>query len=230
MGSLLGTARAGAQLSLCWGYSACLTVVVLPLPQPTWGCQALGWVCRCLLVSEGIFGNSPCVLCGWRRRGTSISTSGQSQAALCNSGSAGSLWPCGLVNHPNKALHGPHSAPQDTHLEYIMAAAHLFAQSHKIPPCSDRASAQTVLRSVVLPPFVPQEGFQIHLAEDQEEVPAGEALWVPQDMSPGSRLQPGGSGAAVLLIPALALRPRGGYPVMPLTVPGYHPQGPCAPR
>ncbi|XP_030356571.1 ubiquitin-like modifier-activating enzyme 7 isoform X2 [Strigops habroptila] len=60
----------------------------------------------------------------------------------------------------------------DTHLEYIMAAAHLFAQSHKLPPCSDRASAQTVLRSVVLPPFVPQEGFQIHLAEGQEEVPA----------------------------------------------------------
>ncbi|XP_065543746.1 ubiquitin-like modifier-activating enzyme 7 isoform X2 [Lathamus discolor] len=65
----------------------------------------------------------------------------------------------------------------DTHLEYIMAAAHLFAQSHKIPPCSDRASAQTVLRSMVLPPFVPQEGFQIHLGEEQEEVPAdGERL------------------------------------------------------
>ncbi|KAM8994845.1 ubiquitin-like modifier-activating enzyme 7 isoform 1-T1 [Ara ararauna] len=60
----------------------------------------------------------------------------------------------------------------DTHLEYIMAAAHLFAQSHKIPPCSDRASASTILRSVVLPPFVPQEGFQIHLSEEQEEVPA----------------------------------------------------------
>uniref|UniRef100_A0A8C6IM49 Ubiquitin-activating enzyme E1 C-terminal domain-containing protein n=1 Tax=Melopsittacus undulatus TaxID=13146 RepID=A0A8C6IM49_MELUD len=65
----------------------------------------------------------------------------------------------------------------DTHLEYIMAAAHLFAQSHKIPPCSDRASVQTVLRTVVLPPFVPQEGFQMHLAEEQEEVPAdGERL------------------------------------------------------
>uniref|UniRef100_A0A8B9J2L4 Ubiquitin-like modifier-activating enzyme 7 n=1 Tax=Amazona collaria TaxID=241587 RepID=A0A8B9J2L4_9PSIT len=60
----------------------------------------------------------------------------------------------------------------DTHLEYIMAAAHLFAQSHKIPPCSDRASASTVLRGVVLPPFVPKEGFQIHLSEEQEEVPA----------------------------------------------------------
>ncbi|XP_061202958.1 ubiquitin-like modifier-activating enzyme 7 isoform X2 [Neopsephotus bourkii] len=58
----------------------------------------------------------------------------------------------------------------DTHLDYIMAAAHLFAQSHKIPPCSERASAQAVLCSVVLPPFVPQEGFQIHLSEEQEEV------------------------------------------------------------
>ncbi|XP_009475144.1 PREDICTED: ubiquitin-like modifier-activating enzyme 7 [Nipponia nippon] len=58
----------------------------------------------------------------------------------------------------------------DTHLEYILAAAHLFAQTHKVPPCSDRAAAQTILRSVVLPPFVPQEGLQIPLAEEQEEV------------------------------------------------------------
>ncbi|XP_065498782.1 ubiquitin-like modifier-activating enzyme 7 [Caloenas nicobarica] len=58
----------------------------------------------------------------------------------------------------------------DTHLEYILAAAHLFAQVYKVPPCSDRAAAQTILCSVVLPPFTPQEGLQIPLAEEQEEV------------------------------------------------------------
>ncbi|XP_074770259.1 ubiquitin-like modifier-activating enzyme 7 isoform X3 [Athene noctua] len=57
----------------------------------------------------------------------------------------------------------------DTHLEYILAAAHLFAQAHKVPPCSDRAAAQTILHSVVLPPFEPQEGLQIPLTDEQEE-------------------------------------------------------------
>ncbi|XP_075369861.1 ubiquitin-like modifier-activating enzyme 7 isoform X1 [Mycteria americana] len=60
----------------------------------------------------------------------------------------------------------------DTHLEYILAAAHLFAQAHKVTPCSDRASVQAILRSVVLPPFAPQEGLQIPLAEEREEVQA----------------------------------------------------------
>ncbi|CAM9363971.1 unnamed protein product [Bubo scandiacus] len=56
----------------------------------------------------------------------------------------------------------------DTHLEYILAAARLFAQAHKVPPCSDRAAAQTILRSVVLPPFEPREGLQIPLTDEQE--------------------------------------------------------------
>ncbi|NXA24095.1 UBA1 enzyme, partial [Ibidorhyncha struthersii] len=60
----------------------------------------------------------------------------------------------------------------DTHLEYILAAAHLFAQVHKVPPCSDRAAAQAFLRSMVLPPFMPQDGLRIPLAEEEEEVQA----------------------------------------------------------
>ncbi|XP_074692651.1 ubiquitin-like modifier-activating enzyme 7 isoform X3 [Strix aluco] len=56
----------------------------------------------------------------------------------------------------------------DTHLEYILAAARLFAQAHKVPPCNDRAAAQTILRSVVLPPFEPREGLQIPLTDEQE--------------------------------------------------------------
>uniref|UniRef100_A0A8C8E5U0 E1 ubiquitin-activating enzyme n=1 Tax=Otus sunia TaxID=257818 RepID=A0A8C8E5U0_9STRI len=56
----------------------------------------------------------------------------------------------------------------DTHLEYVLAAARLFAQAHKVPPCSDRVAAQTILRSVVLPPFEPREGLQIPLTDEQE--------------------------------------------------------------
>ncbi|XP_068014108.1 ubiquitin-like modifier-activating enzyme 7 [Melanerpes formicivorus] len=58
----------------------------------------------------------------------------------------------------------------NTHLQYILATAHLFAQAHKVPPCSDQAATQTILRSTVLPPFQPQEELNIPLAEEQEEV------------------------------------------------------------
>ncbi|XP_050760694.1 ubiquitin-like modifier-activating enzyme 7 [Gymnogyps californianus] len=69
----------------------------------------------------------------------------------------------------------------DTHLEYILAAAHLFAQAHKVPLCSDRAATQTILRSMVLPPFTPQEGLQIPLAEEKEEAQAPAGVPVPPD-------------------------------------------------
>ncbi|XP_077642346.1 ubiquitin-like modifier-activating enzyme 7 [Lonchura striata] len=57
----------------------------------------------------------------------------------------------------------------DTHLDYILAAAHLFAQVHRVPPCMDRAAIQAVVRDVVLPPFAPQEGLQIPLTEEPTE-------------------------------------------------------------
>ncbi|XP_059712187.1 ubiquitin-like modifier-activating enzyme 7 isoform X3 [Haemorhous mexicanus] len=62
----------------------------------------------------------------------------------------------------------------DTHLDYVLAAAHLFAQVHGVPPCRDRAAIQAILRDVVLPPFAPQEGLQIPLTEeptDEAQVP-----------------------------------------------------------
>ncbi|XP_063267225.1 ubiquitin-like modifier-activating enzyme 7 isoform X3 [Prinia subflava] len=64
----------------------------------------------------------------------------------------------------------------DTHLDYVMAAAHLFAQVHRVPPCRDRVAVQAILRDVVLPPFAPQEGLQIPLTEEPTEeaqVPTG---------------------------------------------------------
>ncbi|XP_071611645.1 ubiquitin-like modifier-activating enzyme 7 isoform X1 [Heliangelus exortis] len=60
----------------------------------------------------------------------------------------------------------------DTHMDYVLAAARLFAQVYKVSPCSDRVAAQTLLRSMVLPPFTPQEGLQITTEEEQEEVQA----------------------------------------------------------
>ncbi|KAM4893797.1 ubiquitin-like modifier-activating enzyme 7 [Sylvia borin] len=57
----------------------------------------------------------------------------------------------------------------DTHLNYIVAAAHLFAQTYRVPPCRDRVAIQAILRDVVLPPFTPQEGLQIPLTEELTE-------------------------------------------------------------
>ncbi|XP_053845758.1 ubiquitin-like modifier-activating enzyme 7 isoform X5 [Vidua macroura] len=57
----------------------------------------------------------------------------------------------------------------DTHLDYVLAAAHLFAQVHRVPPCRDRGAIKAVLRDVVLPPFAPQEGLQIPLTEEPTE-------------------------------------------------------------
>ncbi|XP_051649112.1 ubiquitin-like modifier-activating enzyme 7 [Manacus candei] len=61
------------------------------------------------------------------------------------------------------------SPENDTHLDYILATAHLFAQVHRVPPCRDRRATQDILRSVVLPPSALQEGLQIPLTEEQEE-------------------------------------------------------------
>ncbi|XP_041321287.1 ubiquitin-like modifier-activating enzyme 7 isoform X4 [Pyrgilauda ruficollis] len=61
------------------------------------------------------------------------------------------------------------NADNDTHLDYVLAAAHLFAQVHRVPPCRDRAAIQAILRDVVLPPFAPQEGLQIPLTEEPTE-------------------------------------------------------------
>ncbi|XP_062356447.1 ubiquitin-like modifier-activating enzyme 7 [Cinclus cinclus] len=57
----------------------------------------------------------------------------------------------------------------DTHLDYVLAAAHLFAQVHRVPPCRDRAAIQAILHGVLLPPFAPQEGLQIPLTEEPAE-------------------------------------------------------------
>uniref|UniRef100_A0A8C9NKQ2 E1 ubiquitin-activating enzyme n=1 Tax=Serinus canaria TaxID=9135 RepID=A0A8C9NKQ2_SERCA len=85
--------------------------------------------------------------------------------------------------HVSPAPQGWHPL-HDTHLDYVLAAAHLFAQVHGVPPCRDRAAIQAILRDVVLPPFAPQEGIQIPLTEeptDKAQVPTGEVpRYVPE--------------------------------------------------
>uniref|UniRef100_A0A8B9TW21 Ubiquitin-activating enzyme E1 C-terminal domain-containing protein n=1 Tax=Anas platyrhynchos TaxID=8839 RepID=A0A8B9TW21_ANAPL len=54
----------------------------------------------------------------------------------------------------------------DAHVAYIEAAARLWAQTYKLPACSNRAATQDILRSMVLPSFVPQDGLRIPTTEE----------------------------------------------------------------
>ncbi|KAJ7417510.1 Ubiquitin-like modifier-activating enzyme 1 [Pitangus sulphuratus] len=77
-------------------------------------------------------------------------------------------WQCRYHDAIAQLLHA-YPPEHDTHLDYILATAHLFAQVHRVPPRRDRKAAQDILRSVVLPPSAPQEVLQIPLTEEQEE-------------------------------------------------------------
>ncbi|XP_074862123.1 ubiquitin-like modifier-activating enzyme 7 isoform X2 [Carettochelys insculpta] len=54
-----------------------------------------------------------------------------------------------------------------THMDYIMAAASLFAQTHRLQVCRDRAAARETLRAMVVPPFQPAHGVQIPTTEEE---------------------------------------------------------------
>ncbi|KAM9325432.1 ubiquitin-like modifier-activating enzyme 1 [Gastrophryne carolinensis] len=53
------------------------------------------------------------------------------------------------------------------HLDYIMAAANLFAQSYGISGSTDRAALQEILKAIKVPEFTPKSGVKIHVS-DQE--------------------------------------------------------------
>ncbi|XP_028923125.1 ubiquitin-like modifier-activating enzyme 1 [Ornithorhynchus anatinus] len=53
------------------------------------------------------------------------------------------------------------------HLDYIMAAANLFAQTYGLPGSQDRAAVVGLLQSVRVPDFTPKSGVKIHVS-DQE--------------------------------------------------------------
>uniref|UniRef100_A0A8C5K769 Ubiquitin-like modifier-activating enzyme 1 n=1 Tax=Jaculus jaculus TaxID=51337 RepID=A0A8C5K769_JACJA len=53
------------------------------------------------------------------------------------------------------------------HLDYVMAAANLFAQTYGLPGSRDRAALATLLQSVQVPEFTPKPDIKIHVS-DQE--------------------------------------------------------------
>lgn len=53
------------------------------------------------------------------------------------------------------------------HLDYVLAAANLFAQSYGIEGSRDRGAVKEILRHVRVPPFAPKAGVRIHVS-DQE--------------------------------------------------------------
>uniref|UniRef100_A0A8U7P0G3 E1 ubiquitin-activating enzyme n=1 Tax=Corvus moneduloides TaxID=1196302 RepID=A0A8U7P0G3_CORMO len=61
------------------------------------------------------------------------------------------------------------------HLDYVVAAANLFAQSYGIVGSRDRAAVAELLRHVRVPPFAPKAGVRIHVS-DQELQSASAAL------------------------------------------------------
>ncbi|NXN16305.1 UBA1 enzyme, partial [Indicator maculatus] len=65
--------------------------------------------------------------------------------------------------------------PQPLHLDYVVAAANLYAQSYGIEGCRDRAAVAQQLRQVRVPAFTPRAGVRIHVS-DQELQSAASAM------------------------------------------------------
>uniref|UniRef100_A0A3Q2XBH9 E1 ubiquitin-activating enzyme n=1 Tax=Hippocampus comes TaxID=109280 RepID=A0A3Q2XBH9_HIPCM len=59
------------------------------------------------------------------------------------------------------------STSNDLHIDYIMAAANLFAQTYGIESCTDRAAVIKLSQEVKVPNFTPRSGVKIHVS-DQE--------------------------------------------------------------
>lgn len=52
-------------------------------------------------------------------------------------------------------------------MDYIMAAANLYAQTYGLPGNTDRAAVTKILQDVHVPTFTPRSGVKIHVS-DQE--------------------------------------------------------------
>uniref|UniRef100_A0A8V5GU61 E1 ubiquitin-activating enzyme n=1 Tax=Melopsittacus undulatus TaxID=13146 RepID=A0A8V5GU61_MELUD len=61
------------------------------------------------------------------------------------------------------------------HLDYVLAAANLFAQSYGLEGSRDRAAVAELVRHVRVPPFTPKAGVRIHVS-DQELQSAATAM------------------------------------------------------
>ncbi|KAG9340322.1 hypothetical protein JZ751_021774 [Albula glossodonta] len=70
---------------------------------------------------------------------------------------------CSLLVRPETV--SPSSG--DLHMDYILAAANLYAQTYGIPTSRDRAALTRLLNEITVPEFTPRSGVKIHVS-DQE--------------------------------------------------------------
>uniref|UniRef100_A0A8V5GR52 E1 ubiquitin-activating enzyme n=1 Tax=Melopsittacus undulatus TaxID=13146 RepID=A0A8V5GR52_MELUD len=73
------------------------------------------------------------------------------------------------------------------HLDYVLAAANLFAQSYGLEGSRDRAAVAELVRHVRVPPFTPKAGVRIHVSDQELQsaatamAPMGAVSSPPQD-------------------------------------------------
>ncbi|XP_065509365.1 LOW QUALITY PROTEIN: ubiquitin-like modifier-activating enzyme 1 [Caloenas nicobarica] len=85
---------------------------------------------------------------------------------------SGTLFWSGPKRCPHPLTFDPDNA---LHLDYVVAAANLLAQSYGLPGSRDRGAVAELLRRVRVPPFVPKAGVRIHVT-DQELQSSAPAL------------------------------------------------------
>lgn len=76
---------------------------------------------------------------------------------------------------------------QPLHLDYVMAAANLFAQAYGLMGSRDRAAVATLLQSVQVPEFTPKSGVKIHVSDQELQsanASVGKGVWPVSQKSP----------------------------------------------
>lgn len=103
-----------------------------------------------------------------------------------------------LMSSPFWAL----PSPQPLHLDYVMAAANLFAQTYGLRGSQDRAAVATLLRSVQVPEFTPKSGVKIHVSDQELQsanASVGEGVWPVSQESPPA-LSPAQASSSLPLV------------------------------
>lgn len=71
---------------------------------------------------------------------------------------------------------------QSLHLDYVMAAANLFAQIYGLGGSQDCAVVAKLLQSLPVPKFAPKSGIRIHVSE--QELQSTSATTISENASP----------------------------------------------
>uniref|UniRef100_A0A673LPX8 E1 ubiquitin-activating enzyme n=1 Tax=Sinocyclocheilus rhinocerous TaxID=307959 RepID=A0A673LPX8_9TELE len=71
------------------------------------------------------------------------------------------------------------STNNDLHMDYIMAAANLLAQSYGLPGSTERSALTKLLQDIKVPEFIPKSGVKIHVS-DQELQSANASIVNPE--------------------------------------------------